>query len=630
MESRQTVITHPASDGSGWTKPAWIAVFGETRGLYVHEPARRWSPAVAEGNGCRVLFDGFLYNRSELLAHFRDRNPQELHDAELVRLGYQEWGEAALLRLRGVFALAVWHAPSNRLLCARDPVGLHPLFYADIGRSLVLSPSIDAILEYPGVRGDLNRPGLVDHLARRWLQGEETYFAAVKRIPPCYAMRIHDGNRSLYRFWDPVPPERTQEWIDDDAAPECFKESLERAVARCLSVGPAAITLSGGIDSTSVAMAATDLCRRNGQRDPLALSLVLPGPDVDDANTQRAVAGALALPQIQLSFDEATGSCGALAATLELSRTMAAPVTSMLRPALSQILLEGSRRGCQVILTGDGADEWVAGNPHMAADFLAVLDLRGLFGLWRTLSQSFPQPVEVPLHRVLWRWGARPLLRDVWYASPVRTLVQRAAPSAMARLRRRRAASATPSWIAPEPTLRAEIDRREAESFGKLTASKIRNHSQRFARSMLDLPQKWLFHEENFALASHAGVRMGQPFWDADLIDLMMKIRPQVRTRDGWTKYLLRDPLVRRFPGLGFERRLKSYTGNAILSALVAGAADARRALGGTWRLEELGVIDSVRVRWLLDRALAGSDHEQWVQAWNLLNLETWARAHSP
>src|SRR5258706_4476897 len=108
----------------------------------------------------------------------------------------------------------------------------------------------------------------------------------------------------------------------------------------------------------------------------------------------------------------------------------------------------------------------------------------------------------------------------------------------------------------------------------------------------------------------------------------MMKIRPQGRTHDGLTKSLLRDPLVRRFPGLGFERRLKSYTGNAILSALVAGAAEARRALGGTWRLDELGVIDGVRVRRLLDQALAGSDDEQWVQAWNLINLETWARAH--
>jgi asparagine synthase (glutamine-hydrolysing) len=619
-----------ASSGNGnRTAPADRPARPGNRGLYLHDAPAGRLPALAQGEGCRVIFDGILHNRDELRARFASRLPCDPADADLVRLAYQDWAGDALLRLRGFFALIIWDSARDRLLCARDPVGLHPLFYADAGRTLLLSPSIEALLGHAGVSRELNRPGLVDHLAKRWLNGDETYFARVRRVPPCHVVRVHGNTRSVYRYWDPAPPSEATEWIPDDEAQERFEERLEQAVARCLAIGPAGINLSGGLDSSTVAMVAADLCRRQGRGNPWALSLVLPGPHVDEAVAQQAVATALDLPHLQLPFDEATGPRGALAATLDLSRTTPAPVSSVLRPALSRIALEGGQRGCRVILTGDGADEWVAGNPHLAGDLLRSLDLKGMYQLWRILSRSFPATVEIPLHSIFWRWGARPLLRDALYASPAWALARSVAPGALEDLRRRRMARTKPPWIAPDPALGAEIDRRETESWERVHAyPKIPGFSLRFARSMLDLPQKWMFHEETFHLARRVGVHEAQPFWDADLIDLMMKIRPQLRARDGLTKSLMRGPLTRRFPELGFERRLKSYTGNAILSALTAGTAEARHAMGGTWVLAELGLVDPDQVTALLDRALAGTEDREWVQVWDILNLETWVRAH--
>lgn len=635
--------------------PAWVASFGEAhaergnesfracsraapprttarrsyRELRLHSSPAEWSPTESQSEGCHVIFDGILYNRAEIRAQLPTRLPADASDADIVRLAYLQWGAETLLRLSGVFALIVWDSAQDRLVCTRDRAGLHPLFCAEALRTLLLSPSIESLLDQPHVSRDINRPGLVDHLAMRWLKSHETFFSSVRRVPPCHVLRVEGGERSVHRYWDPVPPRTASGWVPDDEAQDRFDEGLKQAVARCLTIGPAAINLSGGIDSSSVAALATDLCRRDNHPPPWALSLVFPGLHVDDETAQQGVAAALGLQHLQLPFDEATGPKGALEATLDLSRTMPSPVSSVLRPALTRMVVEGSQRGCRAILTGDGADEWVAGNPNLAGDLLRSLDLNGMYRLWRTLKRSYPVMVETPLHSMVWRWGAIPLLRDALYTSRAGKLVRTLAHSTIVGVRRRRIADRKPSWITPEPGLDAEVGRREMESWdASYVRSNIESLSLRASRMTLDLPQKWLFHEENFELARRAGVRVAQPFWDADLIDLMMTIRPEVRIRDGVTKSLLRGSLTRRFPGLGFQRRLKSYTGSVILSALSKDTAEARRAMGDTWALGELGVVDPVRIPALLDRALAGGNDGRWERAWDLINLEMWTRAH--
>ena len=148
---------------------------------------------------------------------------------------------------------------------------------------------------------------------------------------------------------------------------------------------------------------------------------------------------------------------------------MPAPVSTILRPALSQIALEGWQRGCRVILTGDGADEWVGVNPFMTGDLLRSLDLKGIYQLWCTYSQSygFPFSTWFPLRRMFWVNGARPLLWDACFASPAGALARRLArtvvPGALESLWRRRMAQNKPAWIIPDPALSAEIDRREME-----------------------------------------------------------------------------------------------------------------------------------------------------------------------
>ena len=152
---------------------AWIAAFGEVstaldRGqlwnsrqtrlvgsmtfdsskkrLYLIDDPAGWSPVLAEAENCRILFDGNLYNRSELQTQFTGCLPVDHNDADLVMQAYFCWGEEALHRVKGIFALLIQDNAIDLLLCARDPFGMHPLFYADTQHALLLSPSIDSLL----------------------------------------------------------------------------------------------------------------------------------------------------------------------------------------------------------------------------------------------------------------------------------------------------------------------------------------------------------------------------------------------------------------------------------------------------------------------------------------------------
>ena len=151
----------------------------------------------------------------------------------------------------------------------------------------------------------------------------------------------------------------------------------------------------------------------------------------------------------------------------------------------------------------------------------------------------------------------------------------------------------------------------------------------RDTRSRLDTADKWFREEETFLVGRRAGIPIREPFWDPDLIELLVRVRPQARSAGGRTKVLVRRPLTRRFPDLGFDQQRKSWLGGALLEVLEREAGATLQAMGGFPTLAELGVVDREQARVFVDDALAGrSPRGRIGWAWELLNLEAWARAH--
>lgn len=597
---------------------------GQSRTLYLGGEPGRVLPACAARSDCSVIFDGALFNHRELRDELGQFLAPASNDAELVLAGYLKWGEDFLSGLRGTFAVVIWDTLRETLLGVRDPLGSHPLFYAEGPEELLFSPSIEVLLRQPAVSSALKRAALVDHLLDRYPKLEETCYEAVKRVPPGHVLRVKREERKAFRYWDPAPNGDVK-WLTADDM-EQFDHLLDRAVSRCLQFGPAGIFLSGGLDSVSVAAVTAARSSAEGLAKPWALSLIFPDPLSNEEVVQRGVAAQLELPQVVKPFFEATGSQGLLKPALALCNSLSAPLMNTWLPAYYGLALEGKRRGCQTILTGGGGDEWLTVSPFLAADLLRDFDFAGVYRLWNNYRRSLRRSSLTLAWTLLWRFGAQPLVLP-----PVHGFVKEIAPWALRlrhRLSPRTAAWIPPDWLAPDPALRREFDlRREEEHTNQRQASEsfyIRDIRPALEHSVVSWEQ-----EEVFEVYQRLGMRMLQPYWDADLIDMLYRTPPFLLMQDGRSKGLVRGSLARRFPSLGFERQRKVEATSFYASLIYRDASRFWKQFGGARTLADLGIIDQQILSPIIERLLARrQEGEKAHRVWSVLNLESWTRSH--
>jgi asparagine synthetase B (glutamine-hydrolysing) len=568
----------------------------------------------AERGPVRTMFDGLLFDREALASSVR-ASPSESTDADLVLAAYEQWGEAALVRLRGHFAVGIVDRRLNQTIVARDQLGMHPLFYASVGGSIVFAPAPRLLFAHAGDPNTVNRLALADHLCQRWPQPDETFFQCVRRVTPGARALITRQQFRVDRYWDPSPEDRPAEWLTDEEANR-FDERLDHAVDRCLGTGRTAIFLSGGLDSISVAAVSSDWARRTGRERPAALSLAFPDPECDERLVQTAVARKLGLSHRLLGFHDAVGPRGLLAEALDLNRGLSSPVLNTWEPAYLALVREGRVNGVETILTGYGGDEWLSVSPYLSADLIRRGDLSGLarfLGVWqRSYNYSAPRL----LYSALWRFGLRPLGSQ---------MLQRVMPGPWEKSRVRRSLSADPSWVAPDATLRSEQSER-AKAF-LATADPADGFYWREVRlGILNALTSWEL-EEQYEFGRRAGVRFMHPYWDADLVHMLYRMRPERLMRDGRSKGLVRDTVARRFPGLGFDRQRKVAATSFYRTILRTEGPSVARRLGDVEALAGLGVVDGRATRTFLRDAPASGGKDLY-RMWQLLNLESWVRQH--
>jgi len=327
---------------------------------------------IAEDGARQVIFDGVLYDKAELRREL-DRAGHDDTDPSLVLEAYRRWGERVVEHLNGTFALVVRDRERDLLLCARDRLGIYPLFWATGADSILVSPSFELLARDPRVSKELNRVALADHLCLRWQDKEETLRQAIHRVPPGHVLRMKGPHHSAARYWDPTP-NGPGDWVTEDEL-EGFDDLFTRAIDRCLALGPAGIYLSGGLDSVSVAAVARDRSRLSGMPSPWGLSLAFPDPECAEEEVQRAVASQLGLPQVMVGLHGSVAPDGLIRNALKLAQSWPFPLLNYWLPAYHHIGREGKANGCEVILSGTGGDEWLCVSPYYAANLIRRGDL---------------------------------------------------------------------------------------------------------------------------------------------------------------------------------------------------------------------------------------------------------------
>lgn len=569
---------------------------------------------LAENSRFVVVFTGVLGNARELDVPGGGAFGSVGGAARLVLNLLVAEGDTAFTRLRGSFAVLVWDREREALQVVRDQVGLQPIFYARAGGRWLFAASPDVLASQPGVSRDIDAVALSEWLCGWFPAIEDTAYRAVKRVPPASIVRVSRGDAQVTRYWDPFPDGVPVEYLTE-AELDQFEPMLTRAVSRTLEAGAPAIFLSGGVDSIAVATTATDVARAGQTPAPLALSLVFPDEVTSEEVVQRGVASRLGLEQRLAEFHDAVGPRGLLHEALALSATWPQPMWNLWAPAYMDLARRARVDGRGVLLTGRGGDEWLTISPYLFADLLRRGNVAGAWRLLQMRRRSSNLRGVRQAARLLWLTGGRPLASAA---------LDRVAPDAWHRRRRRRLLTERPDWVAPDPAIRQAMEDRLDRWIEP--ARPTNGFYQREARLALRHPAITHDMEETQEFGRRHGMRMLHPFWDVDLIELAHRVPPDLLMKDGRSKWLLRRRLAERIPGLGLETRAKVSAAHVFRDLMRDQATAALEALGGPRTLGRLGVVRADEVespgqpRTILER-WGGSG-----RLWTLLNLETWVR----
>lgn len=382
----------------GWRSQVWT---GARAGLAVTHPGAS-RPAVLEAPPwafqCRLIWNGTLLNRRELETELRPEVelPRAPSDAELALAAYAAWGPHFPEHLLGEFALILWDEPRQRLLAARDALGLRDLLYRHEGAMLEVA-SQTALLHPPGGPGldELDLEYLADFLATHTTAGPRTPFSRLRRLPSAHILVAEEGRVRLEPYWE-IGGARSIHYAREEEYAEQMRHLFLEAVERCLDQdGRVWTELSGGLDSSSIAVAAHHVLAGKPHLDhgfELLTRVWNEAPDVDEREWSASVAEALGRPWHQIPCDGMVFD-----RAFEGARFRDEPGFGiLLHPMYVAVAEVLEKNGVGTLLSGSRAEAVVLTEsppPLHLADLLRSFELRRLkdeLGAWqKTLHEPF-------------------------------------------------------------------------------------------------------------------------------------------------------------------------------------------------------------------------------------------------
>jgi asparagine synthase (glutamine-hydrolysing) len=561
---------------------------------------------LLDAAGAALVFDGRLDNRDELLAQLSANAGvgAASTDPALVLAAYRAFGETFAARLAGDFAFGLFDPAGPRLILGRDALGVRPLFYTCAGATVLFASEIKALLAHPGV---VRRPD-VDILATYLMSGAwdpdgRTLFDGVRYLLPSHVAIVTPERLAVRRVWDFDGLRQIRLGSFDDYA-EGFREHFERAVRRRLrSAYPVAVSVSGGLDSSSIFAVARRLTRDARDVPPVrGYSYTFPAGSAADES------GYVAELERDWGGTELFSSppASVLTAPREAVWHIEAPLMDELWRSSRAVLARARAAGARVLLTGHWGDQMLCPDGYLLDLFRALR--------WRTLIAHFGQ---------LGRWNgtARRYFIDKFLRDVVKDALPRPLVTLLRRLRPRHA----DAWYAPAFRARANHVGEWPADGGSFATAHARSLYAEARSSFYMMCREW----ENKTAAMY-GLDFAVPFMDRDLIAYLMAIPGDVQTRGGVSKALLRHALGGILPDRIARRNTKSdFTDfvndglarewDGLIACFHPGAAAARR-----------GFVQTDVVRAALQRLRGRPRPEDALLVWSLsdlVGLEYWLRA---
>lgn len=317
-------------------------------------------PISNEDGTVWIVFNGEIYNHAVLreklqsLSHeYRTRS-----DTETIIHLYEEYGPECVQYLRGMFAFAIWDSRRRRLFVARDRLGIKPLYYQVTSERIIFGSEIKVIRAFPGDAAQFDRAILPEYLAFGYLSGELTFYAGIRKLMPGHWMEVDpDGNIRIERYWD-LPAVEGERLHTENYYIKTYRQMLEEAVSsHLMSDVPLGVFLSGGVDSSAVAALMTKI--RNRPVETFSVGYT------EDAFSELPYARVVAHHLQSLHHE-------VLVSRQDFFNTLPHLIWHEDEPIVwpSSVPLyfvaQLARRHVKVVLTGEGADETLAGYTRYA------------------------------------------------------------------------------------------------------------------------------------------------------------------------------------------------------------------------------------------------------------------------
>ena len=599
LEAMTDAVAHRGPDAAGYHLAPGIGL-GHRR-LSIIDLSTGDQPLANEDGTVWTVFNGEIYNfaevRAELIAHghrFRTGS-----DTEVIVHGYEQWGERAVEKFRGMFAFAVWDARARRLLLARDRVGVKPLYYAELpGRGIVFGSELKSLLEDPDVPRAW-RPEAIDaFLTLLYIPAPATIYQGIQKLEPGHVLVAEKGTVRTSRYWDleftgDGDPRREAEYLEELDA--LLRESV---ALRQIADVPLGAFLSGGIDSSAVAAYMVE----TSTQPPVTISVGFDHAAYDELAHARRVAEHLGcefhprtvtpdivslLPKLAWHFDEPFADSSAVP-TYYVSKAARELVT--------------------VALSGDGGDE-----------------------LWAGYTR----------HRVEhWEQTARTALGP---AAGAAGMLARALPLSVkgARSLRHLAADPAQAYAAKHAYGMFEADAKSRLYSGDFAAS-VRHadpftafrDAYRRCRSTDPLDRALYVDVRTYMvddiltkvdrMSMAVSLEAREPLLDHRLLEFAARVPTSLKLKHGRGKHLLRQALEQKVPREILERGKQGFEApiGEWLRGPLAPMADALLADG---RLRDRGIFNDGEVARVWREHRSGrADHRH--RLWQLIMLELWFR----
>lgn len=579
-----------------------VVALGQVRLSIIDLSAAGHQPMQSRDGRWAIVFNGEIYNYRELRSELRAQGHSFTSDTdtEVLLAAWEQWGQACLPRLAGMFAFTVLDKKNATLTCVRDAFGIKPFFYtARDGAGFRFASELPALLKMLPGKPALNWQRAYDYLVHGdYDSTPDTFYAGVQHLPPGHwlSVDLDNGQPSTpTRWWGPNITERPG-WKFDDAVEQVREQFLQNIRLHLRSDVPLGAALSGGIDSSAVVCA-----MRHVEPDlPIhTFSYIAAGSCVSEehwVDRVNAHVGAIS-HKVVVSPQELARDLN------DMIRVQGEPFGSTSIYAQYRVFQLAKNNGITVTLDGQGADEMLAGYSGYPGPRLRSLLETGQFGdaweFWNSWAQ----------------WPGRSRLMAAKYLASETTQ-----GGVYALLRRIHGRNPVPPWMRAGPLQEAKVhlqeprQRPEGNNKGRRVKAALA-----LALSRRGLPGLLRHGDRN---SMRFSVESRVPFLTPDMVDLLLSMPENyLISNQGETKHVFRaalrgivpDDVLDRRDKIGFETPEKTWLLGMAPTVVEWLRADLK-----------LPFFDQAKVLQEFEQIVVGNRPFSW-QVWRWVNFCRWA-----